>query len=204
MEHTIRSGARTAATLLARLVLALVFGLAAASKITAPGPFRSDVQSYHLLPAGLVGPFALAVPWIEALITLYLVIGLFLRPTAVVTALLLCVFTGALAISVANGNTSHSCGCLPTSGPLGSLPLVTWLAGGSTIGLFDVLRDVVFIGLTAVIFWGDRQTLSLDGLLFGRASGITEPDLDMDTDFDDEEIAVPEAPQAPRAGTRRA
>ena len=169
MEQTAWPRVRTGATLVARLVLGTVFGLAALAKITAPGLFRQDVAGYHLLPPAVVGPFALALPWIEALLALYLLVGLFLRPTAVATAALLLVFIGALAISLARGSTAHGCGCLPSSGPLGSLPLVAWLAGGATISPFDVVRDLVFVALTAAIYWGDRHTLSLDGLLFGAA-----------------------------------
>jgi uncharacterized membrane protein YphA (DoxX/SURF4 family) len=178
MEQTAWSRVRTAATLVARLVLGAVFALAALAKITAPGLFRQDVAAYHLLPPAVVGPFALALPWFEALLALYLLVGLFLRPTAVATAALLLVFTGALAISLARGATAHGCGCLPTSGPLGSLPLVAWLAGGATISAFDVVRDLVFVALTAAIYWGDRDTLSLDGLLFRAAPGYRPDDED--------------------------
>ena len=158
---------RTVATLAARLILGLVFALSATAKIAAPGLFRADVAAYHILPAALAGPFATALPWLEALLALYLLAGLFLRPTAMATAGLLLVFTGVLANSLVHGDTTHSCGCLPTSGFLGSLPLVTWLAGGATITPFDVLRDLAFVGLTGLIIWGDRQTFSLDGLLSG-------------------------------------
>jgi uncharacterized membrane protein YphA (DoxX/SURF4 family) len=169
MEQSAWPRVRTGATLVARLVLGAVFALAALAKITAPELFRQDVAAYHLLSAAVVGPFALALPWIEALLALYLLVGLFLRPTAAVTAALLLVFSGALAISLARGATAHGCGCLPSSGPLGSLPLVAWLAGGTTITPFDVVRDLVFVVLTAAVYWGDRHTLSLDGLLFGVA-----------------------------------
>jgi uncharacterized membrane protein YphA (DoxX/SURF4 family) len=170
MDQTAWPRVRTGATLVARLVLGTVFGLAALAKITAPELFRQDVAAYHLLPPDVVGPFALALPWIEALLALYLLVGLFLRPTAVATGALLLVFIGALAISLARGSTAHGCGCLPSSGPLGSLPLVAWLAGGATISPFDVVRDLVFVALTAANYWGDRHTLSLDGLLFGAAT----------------------------------
>jgi uncharacterized membrane protein YphA (DoxX/SURF4 family) len=178
VEQTAWSRVRSAATLVARLVLGAVFALAALAKITAPGLFREDVAAYHLLPPALVGPFALALPWIEALLALYLLVGLFLRPTAVATAALLLVFIGALAISLARGTTAHGCGCLPTSGPLGSLPLVAWWAGGATISPFDVVRDLIFVALTAAIYWGDRDTLSLDGLLFGAAPAHQPDDED--------------------------
>ncbi len=190
----------TGATLAARLLLGIVFALSALTKITAPGIFRSGVASYGLLPPALVGPFAAALPWIEALVALYLFAGLFLRVTAVVTALLLVMFTGALAISLVHGNTGHSCGCLPTSGPLGSLPLVTWLAGGATITPFDVVRDLIFILLAAVIFRGDRATLSLDGLLF-KPAPIDDGD-DADEEADDTFAPLPHTTVATRSAGR--
>jgi hypothetical protein len=76
-------------------------------------------------------------------------------------------FIIALVNALVTGNTVHSCGCLPTTGPIGSFPPVKLLAGGATITPFDVGRDVVFLLLTGCIFWGDRATFSLDGVLFG-------------------------------------
>jgi len=175
-------------TLVARLLLALVFALSAVSKITALSAFRDSVAAYHLLPTLLVTPFAYALPWLEALVALYLLIGLLLRPTAIVTAALLVMFTGAIIISLLRGGAAvaHGCGCFSTTGPLGSFPPVQWLAGGSAITAFDVVRDVVFIALCAVIYWGNRYALSVDGLLF-------KPHLSVDTDYsewDDEEDAA--------------
>jgi hypothetical protein len=76
---------------------------------------------------------------------------------------------------------------LPSSGPLGSLPLVAWLAGGATITPFDVVRDLVFLGLAGIVFWWDRFTLSLDGLLFRPSGGY-------DGDHADDELEGPAAP----------
>lgn len=167
----------TAGTLAARLVLGLVFALSALGKITAGlGTFNTVVYNYHLLPYGLVKPFSYTVPWIEALIAIYLLAGMFLRSTAVVTALLLLTFTGAISIEIARGNTSFNCGCLPTTGPLANLPLVSWLTGGATISLFDVVRDLVFVALAVLIFVGDRTTFSIDGW---RARGAATVDDEM-------------------------
>lgn len=185
---------RSILTVVARLVLALVFGLSALSKITAPGAFHDSVAAYHLLPMWLVGPFALAIPWLEALVALYLLIGLFQRPTAIVTALMLVMFTGAISISLLQGGaaTARGCGCFAATGPLATFPLVTLLAGGSTITAFDVVRDLVFLALTGVVYFGDRAVLSLDGLLFKPA-----PTFD-DDDVEDEQIGIPTAASARR------
>jgi uncharacterized membrane protein YphA (DoxX/SURF4 family) len=160
--------AQGGAVVVARIVLALVFGLSALSKLAAPGLFEQDVFSYHLLPAALVGPFAFALPWLEAMLAVYLLLGLFTRPTAVATAALLVMFMGALAISLANGNTAHSCGCMNPDGPLGSLPVVQWLSGGASITPFDLVRDAVLLALAGVVFWGDGRFWSVDGWLFPR------------------------------------
>jgi len=175
---------RTPLTLVARLLLGLVFALSAITKITAPGAFHDSVAAYHLLPHSLITPFATALPWIEALVAIYLLIGLFLRPTAIVTAALLIMFTDAIAISLARGNTGHGCGCFGDSG-IGSLAPVQWLAGGATITPFDVVRDLIFIALAAVVYWGDRYTLSVEGLLFKPVLP-----LDDETDYDDDTIVT--------------
>ena len=190
---------RTPLTLVARLLLGLVFALSAITKITGPGAFHDSVAAYHLLPHALITPFATALPWIEALVAIYLLAGLFLRPTAIVTAALLIMFTGAIAISLARGNTGHGCGCFGDSG-IGSLAPVQWLAGGATITPFDVVRDLIFIALAAIVYWGDRYTLSVEGLLFKPVAA-----LDDETDYDDDDTIVMVATtQAARASGVRA
>ncbi|GAC1437112.1 MAG: hypothetical protein NVSMB65_11320 [Chloroflexota bacterium] len=167
----------TAGTLLGRFVLALVFAISAVGKISAPGLFRTMVEEYHVLPHVLVTPFAYGLPWIEALLALYLILGLFLRFAGTATALLLIMFIGALAIQIARGTVAHGCGCLPAGGPLASLPMVEWLAGGATIGAFDIIRDIVFLGFAVLVAVGDHTTLSLDGW---RTAGIHAQDDDDD------------------------
>lgn len=197
--------ARTPLTLVARLLLGLVFAFSAISKITAPGLFRQSVAEYGLLPPGLVIPFATALPWIEALVALYLFVGLFPRLTAVVTALLLVMFTGALVISILRGNTAFGCGCFSGSGPIGSLAPVQWLAGGATITWFDVVRDLIFILLAAVIYGGNRYALSVEGLLFRPADPLADEHDEDYEDYEDNDIAVPAPATLPaRSGARAA
>ncbi len=123
----------TIATLAARLLLGLAVVVAAFSKIATPGISRADIAAYHLLPAILVGPVAGALPWLEALVALYLLVGLFLRPTAIAAAALLVLFTAALVVGLAHGDTGHGCSCLSRSGLIGVLPPTRWPAGDATI-----------------------------------------------------------------------
>ena len=158
---------KRAVPIVARVVLGLIFGLSALSKLSAPGIFQADVAAYHLLPAVLVGPFALALPWVEAALALYLVVGLFVRPAAVAAAGLLLVFTVAMMMNLLTGNTAHGCGCLQASGLSASIPMLTWLFGGLTISAFDVARDLVLAGLAAIVYLGDCSAFCLDAVLFG-------------------------------------
>jgi uncharacterized membrane protein YphA (DoxX/SURF4 family) len=155
------------ATIVARVALALIFGLAAVGKITAPGLFRATVENYHMLPQVLVTPFAYALPWVEAIVALYLLVGLFLRWAAVAAAGMLLMFIVALTVQIARGNVAIGCGCLPTGGPLAQLPLVQWVAGGTTIGWFDVGRDIVLLGLALLIVVGGERAWSVDAWLRG-------------------------------------
>src|SRR5579859_2433713 len=169
----------TGGTLLARFILGLVFAISAAGKITAPGLFRTTVENYHMLPQAVLSPFAYGLPYVEALLAVYLLLGLFLRFAGMATAAFLLVFTVALGVQIVRGNVNLNCGCLPSGGPLASLPLVQWLAGGATIGWFDVCRDMVFLALAVLVALGDHTTLSLDGW---RRAGIDDEDDDTTVD----------------------
>ena len=48
-----------------RLALAAVFAGAAIAKIADPAEFHSAIQTYRMLPASWVAPFALWLPWVE-------------------------------------------------------------------------------------------------------------------------------------------
>ena len=155
-------------TLTARVVLGGIFVFSGAMKITDIGMFQANVEAYRLLPVAFIAPFAIALPWIELLVGIYLVIGLFLRPTAIAAALLLAMFAAAITQNILTGNIEHSCGCLPDHGIVAALPFLVWIFGGATLTPFDVIRDVGFIGVAALVYWGDRSVWSLDGILFGR------------------------------------
>ena len=160
--------------LTSRIVLFVIFAASATTKLSAPGLFEADVTAYHLLPADLVPFVAFALPWIEALIAVYLLVGLFLRSTALLAGVLLLTFTAAMLANYTTGNVTHSCGCLRGAGVLESLPVLTWLFGGSTITPFDIGRDLLLAGFAAALYRGDHAILSLDAILFGQDSSETE------------------------------
>jgi uncharacterized membrane protein YphA (DoxX/SURF4 family) len=155
-----------------RLLLAIVFLLAGASKVTQPWVFVHTVENYGMLPAGVARPFGLALPWVEMLLGLYLLIGLFTRVTAIVTAALLAMFMVALATQLARGGTGIGCGCF--SGLNNSI--VTTLAGGSTIGSWDLIRDGLLLLVALAVAAAPRPLLAVDAWLAARREAGIEDD----------------------------
>jgi uncharacterized membrane protein YphA (DoxX/SURF4 family) len=96
--------------LVARLVIGLVFLVAGATKLRDPVGFRAAVSNYRILPERLVTPVARALPALEVLVGVMLVLGILIVPTAVVAALVLVAFAGAIWVNVRR-ERHIGCGC---------------------------------------------------------------------------------------------
>ena len=151
--------------LVARLIVGGIFLLAAIDKVQAPAAFADGVRAYHLLPAGLVTPFAYIVPWLELLVAAYLILGALTRVGAAAAIVLLAMFVFALADSLLTGNTNHACGCF---GAGKANPVLAFLEGGNTITLWDVIRDLILMALSALILVAGPGPLSVDAYLARR------------------------------------
>ncbi|MGH2388600.1 MAG: MauE/DoxX family redox-associated membrane protein, partial [Chloroflexota bacterium] len=131
-------------TLVFRLLLAVVFLIAGASKVAHPWVFVHTVEGYRMLPGSLARPFGLALPWVEVLLGLYLLVGLFTRVAAAVVGAVLVMFLFALSVQLAHGHTGD-CGCVVGI----NNPIITAFVGGNTIGSFDLVRDAVLLLMAA-------------------------------------------------------
>ncbi len=82
------------ATLISRAVLGGVFVVAGATKIPDPGGLAASIRSYGLpLPEWFVSLSAYALPYLEVMLGLYLLAGLFTRASAWATTGLMAMFT---------------------------------------------------------------------------------------------------------------
>jgi putative oxidoreductase len=120
------------ATLVSRVVLGGVFLVAGATKIPAPGSLAASIRSYELgLPEWFVSVSAHALPYLEVLLGLYLLAGLFTKASAWATTALTMVFFVALLQGAARG-LEIDCGCFGSSaGETSNL----WLAAARDLGL---------------------------------------------------------------------
>ena len=93
-----------------RLVVGLVFLLAAVPKLRDPAAFRSSVAAYQILPERLVTPAARLLPPLEVAMGIALLTGVLIIPVSVVAALVLVSFAAAIWYAVERGS-KIGCGC---------------------------------------------------------------------------------------------
>ncbi|HJQ46961.1 MAG TPA: MauE/DoxX family redox-associated membrane protein [Amycolatopsis sp.] len=143
---------------LVRLGLAAVWLVSGSVKFSDPGQTYLAVKAYEVLPDGLLHPVATALPLLELVLGVLLLVGLLTRGAAIVSALLLVVFIAGVAQSWARGLTID-CGCFGGGGQV---------AKGQTQYPQEIARDVGFLVLAGWLIVRSRTRLALDGWLRGQ------------------------------------
>lgn len=98
------------AVFIIRVLLGGLLIVAGALKAGHPAELAASIAGFRLLPAQIVGPLALALPYVELMLGAYLVAGLFTRVAAIVAALQFFCYAGAVASAVLR-HIAASCGC---------------------------------------------------------------------------------------------
>ena len=126
--------------LVLRVALGLVFAVAGALKIGHPDVFASQIAGFEILPQPLIAPLALLLPFVEVLLGIYLILGLFTRFAGWFAAFQLAVFAGAIASAVVRG-LHASCGCFgPADQTTTSWPEVARDSALVLVAMFIALR----------------------------------------------------------------
>ena len=98
---------------LLRVVLGLVFIVASLDKIQNPESFATNIANYRLLPYQFINLAAIVLPWIEIITGSLLVMGLWVRATALLTCGMLVLFSIAISQALLR-DLDISCGCFAT------------------------------------------------------------------------------------------
>lgn len=125
-----------------RLLLGAIFILASVDKILHPAAFAKIIYNYQIVPDEAVNLTAIMLPWIELLLGLLLMLGLWIPGAVVLSNLLLLTFFGAILFNVARG-LDINCGCFSTSSELTSAISTVWY----------LLRDGIFLLLALYLFF---------------------------------------------------
>jgi putative oxidoreductase len=137
-------------TVRVQIALGAIFVVAALPKITDPPSFAHMIYNYRVLPGGLINISALVMPWVELLVGLALILGVWVRPARWIVTLLLVTFMIAISINLARGN-AIDCGCFDVS------------AAGKTNEeriqdmWFVLLRDAGMLLMVAQLWWAGRS-----------------------------------------------
>ncbi len=134
-----------------RLVLGGVWVVAGLLKLPDPAAAERAVRAYQLAPEALVPLLAFGLPVLEVAVGVLLLAGAFVRPAAVVSALLLAGFTAAVASAWARG-LSIDCGCFGDGGEVDA---------DRTAYLSEIVRDVALLAGSLLLVARPRTRLAL-------------------------------------------
>ena len=150
--------------LVARLVTGGVWIVAGALKLPHPADSVRAVRAYDLLPEAVVPAIGHLLPVVEVVIGLCLVVGVLVRGTSLVSALLFLAFIIGISSAWARG-LSIDCGCF---GGGGEIPDATAKYPG------EIARDVGLLALSLWLVVRPASRLALDNVLF--TSTTPDPD----------------------------
>ncbi len=158
------------AGIVARLVVGGVWIAAGWLKLADPTENVRAVRAYDLLPEGIVPAVGHTLPVLELVVGICLVVGLFVRWSAVVSGLLLLAFVIGISSAWARG-LSIECGCFGGGGGPA--------AGASDKYPWELARDVGLLLLSALLVWRPRTTYAVDDVVLPAPAApapVAEPE----------------------------
>ena len=146
----------------ARLGLAAVFLTAGLLKVGDLAASGRAVNAYDLMSYDTAKVVGAIQPFLEIALGLLLLIGLAVRLSAAIAAVVLVIFIAGIVSAWARG-LQIDCGCFSKGGDLA--------AGRTARYGLEILRDVGFLVLAGILLARPRTRFSLDGLLAGEEAG---------------------------------
>ena len=126
-----------------RVILGIIFIYASYDKILDPAGFSKNIHNFHITPIAIENIIALVLPWLELIIGIFLIFGLFLAGTINITISLLIFFIIILSQAVFRGIDVH-CGCFKTEADVGTTDLRLELI--KRIG-----EDFIYLGMAYIV-----------------------------------------------------
>ena len=140
--------------LIFRLILSGVLIYAGGVKLFEPNGARDAILAYRIFSPGIVPVLGYALPVIEIALGIFLLVGLFVRASALVTGLLMLGFIAGI-ISVWIRGYSIDCGCFGGGGDIDP-------AGRNTRYAQEVIRDSAFVLISFWLYRWPKTRFSLE------------------------------------------
>ncbi len=144
-----------------RLLIGGTFVYASIYKIFDPVDFAVSIRNYLIIPASWSNIVALTLPWIEIVAGVFLVLGLQVRPSALLTTGMLGVFLGAIIYAYFIG-LDIDCGCFGSAA-----------TSGGRIGVTHIVRDAAVFLISLFILVRDRGNFRVARLFTSRNVALT-------------------------------
>lgn len=151
--------------LVARLVTGGVWIVAGAIKLPHPSDSIRAVRAYELLPESIVPTVGYALPVVEVVLGVCLVLGLLTRTMGVLSSLLFIAFIVGISAAWARG-LSIDCGCFGGGGEI---------ADATSKYPWEIARDVGLVLLSGWLVIWPRTRWSLDAVVFPPRAGELSP-----------------------------
>ena len=139
-------------TIIPRIILGVVFIIASYHKILDPASFSNNIHNFHITPSAVENLAALFIPWLELILGVVLIFGVFLEGSISLTIGLYIFFIFILSQAVFRGIDVH-CGCFKTEADAGVADLKMGLI--KRIG-----EDFLLLGMAFVYKMKNKITLS--------------------------------------------
>jgi uncharacterized membrane protein YphA (DoxX/SURF4 family) len=138
-------------TLLARLLIGILFVYASVHKIADPADFAVSIRNYMVFPSAWTNIVAITLPWVELGAGGFMIVGIQTRPAALLTTGMLGAFLGALIYAYSIG-LDIDCGCFSS-------------AASSTgrVGIYHLVRDTTLFLISLFIVVADKGDFSISG-----------------------------------------
>ena len=138
--------------LICRVILGIIFIYASYDKILDPAGFSKNIHNFHVTPLAVENLAALIIPWMELIIGVFLIFGVFLEGSISITIGLYIFFIIILSQAVFRGIDVH-CGCFKTVADAGVTDLRFEL-------IKRIIEDFVLLGMAVIIQVRDKFKLS--------------------------------------------
>jgi len=140
--------------LIFRIILGVVFIYASYNKILDPVSFSDNIHNYHITDnlIGIENLAALIIPWLELIVGVFLIFGVFLEGATSITIGLYIFFVIILSQAVYRGIDVH-CGCFKTEADAGVTDLRFEL-------IKHIIENFVLLGMAFIIQMRDKFTFS--------------------------------------------